>query len=186
MLRRPPKIAADQICEAEEAISRARADRDRIEAEAEEIRERLGTVGNARALALLGDGDAETIAREAQERRERLTEIDAETEDLTAAIGTLSLLVVGLRARIAGDEKTAADLETAHRKLDLDEAVAAYKAAEQRHRIAAASSEEADRIALAASLGVSGVERLVAEGSPDPLVDYARERAETGRERRRR
>lgn len=155
MQLRRPKTDADPIREAEEAIARARADRDRIEAEAEEIRERLGRVGNARASALLGDGDAEQIAHEARERRGRLAEIETETEDLTAAIGTLSLRVVSLRAQAAATEKTRADLETADRQLDLNAAADAYQAARQRHQAAEEASEQAGRIDLRASMFAS-------------------------------
>ncbi len=199
MLRRKTEpTEPDLIREAEEAIARARADRDRIEAEAEEIRERLGRVGDARALALLGDGDAEQVAAQARERRERLAEIEAETEDLTAAIGTLSLRVVGLQARAVATERSRADIETAHRRVDLDAAAAAYRAAAERHRVAEAASEEAERNDLHASLAVTAVERLIAGGSRqayeddrlvsvpvspsrDPLVDLARERAQRDR-----
>jgi hypothetical protein len=176
MLRRP-KTDADPIREAEEAIARARADRDRIEAEAEEIRERLGRVGNSRASALLGDGDAETIAREARERRERLAAIEAETLDLTAAIGSLALRVVGLRAQAAATEKIRADLETASRQLELKKAAAAYSAIRQRHTVAEQASERANSTALHASLFASKVEKFVKADSPDPLVDAERERA---------
>lgn len=177
MQLRRPKTDADPIREAEEAIARARADRDRIEAEAEEIRERLGRVGNARASALLGDGDADEIARRARERRARLGEIEAETEDLTAAIGTLSLRVVGLRAAAAATEKTRADLETANRQLDLNAAAAVYQAARQRHRVAEQASEEADRIDRDASMFASRVEHLVEAGSADPIVEADQKRA---------